>query len=203
MPEGQTTSYELVPKGKYCLRVTDCVERSRKDDATKLFWVWSFEVLDDGEHLGETVSVLTPTEMKKGLTVEKIWLACGQPELPVKAPFNTDTLIGCEFYAQVVIKAAKGTGRLFNDFESVQSIEEFEKEMSKFISRRSTQPAHQAGQEEQEEQLAEEEVPPARPASAATTARPASPAPAARPASAAAGAQKPLSFPQRGGGLKK
>jgi hypothetical protein len=191
MPVGQKTTFEPVPNGTYYLRIEECTERAQKADASKTFFAWSFTVMNECEELGRNVRLLTPCTMNPGSTLEKMWLAAGQPELAVGADFNTDDIIGAEFYARVVIKNRKGNGGVFNDFETVWSVEGYEAEIAKATTRRpvakqqpTQEPTEQEGTSQDEEQPA-----PSRPAAPAPV-RPASPAPSQR---------KPLSFPQKSG----
>ena len=196
MPVGQKTNFEPVPKSTYCLRVEECVERAQKADASKTFFAWKLKVMNDCDEINRDINILTPTGMNPGSTLEKMWLACGQPELPTGEAFNTDDIVGGEFYAHVVIKTRKGGNvGTYNELETIWSIEDYEKEIAKATTRRpAASSASQPAAEEQEEVP----VPPVPPAQ-----RPVS-TPAQRPASTTGTAtRKPLSFPGKAGGLNK
>jgi hypothetical protein len=142
MPIGQKTTFDPVPDGTYLLRVTDCTERSRKDDSSQVFHSWSFEVMNDCEEAGRRVSIAMPSDMAVGSKLEKMWLAIGLPALALGEGFDTDDALGGEFYARVVVKQRKGNAGTKNEFESIWSIEEYEKEIAKATSgRRSSSPS--------------------------------------------------------------
>ena len=200
MPVGQKTNFEPVPKSTYCLRVEECVERSQKADASKTFFAWKLKVMNDCEEMNRDVNILTPTGMNPGSTLEKMWLACGQPELPVGEAFNTDDILGAEFYAHVTVKTRKGNAGSYNDLETIWSLDDYEKEISKATTRR---PAASPQPEEGGEDTPS--TPAQRPASTPAQ-RPAASTPAQRPTSnATAGTtvRKPLSFPGKAEGLNK
>ena len=202
MPVGEKTNFEPVPKSTYCLRVEECVERAQKADASKTFFAWTLKVMNDCEEINRDVNILTPKGMNPGSTLEKMWLACGQPELPTGEAFNTDDIVGCEFYAHVTVKTRKGNAGSYNDLETIWSLEDYEKEIAKATTRR---PAAQqpAAEDSSDEPETAQQV---HRASSTPAQRPASSTPAQRPASTATGpgtARKPLSFPNRAGALNK
>jgi hypothetical protein len=192
MPTGTKTNFEPVPKSTYCLRVEECSERAQKADASKTFFAWKLKVMNDCEEVNRDVNILTPTGMNPNSTLEKMWIACGQPELPTGESFNTDDIVGCEFYAHVVVKQRKGNAGSYNELEAIWSLEDYEKEIAKATTRR---PATSVQSPDEDP---EERVQPDLPAQ-----RPAASAPAQRPVASTSAVRKPLAFPNKAGGLNK
>ncbi|MFA5396489.1 MAG: hypothetical protein WC346_10825 [Methanogenium sp.] len=212
MPIGKKTNFDPVPDGTYLLRVTDCVERSKRDDDTQVFHSWSFEVANECDEAGRRVNIAMPCDMAVGSKLEKMWLALGLPPLALGDGFDTDDAIGGEFYARIVVKQRKGNAGVKNEFETIWSIEEYEKEIAKATAGRrpaskpASRPAAQVtAQQESEEgndgssdEGSGDENPEQAPASPQRPVRSATPP--QRPAG------KSLQFPKTGsnaGGLKK
>lgn len=93
----------LIPEGEYLAKLTKCVVAAKKDKNGNPYWVWSFEVTEDGEYKGSKLSVNTGLAENQHWFMKMMFDAFG-----AKPNVNTDTLVGKEI--TIVVDQAEITG---------------------------------------------------------------------------------------------
>ena len=101
----------VLPKNTYKFKVRTCVERINQT-SKEAFLSWEWEVVSPGPHYGEVIQYAMNPKVLPGSESLSFLLACGmpKPEKP-RIEFDTDTFLGCTFWAMVDVGETKGINK--------------------------------------------------------------------------------------------
>lgn len=114
--KADTAGQSLIPEGEYLAKLTGCKVAPKKDKNGNPYWIWTFEVTEDGEYKGSKLSVNT------GLAENQHWfMKIMFDAFEAKPNVDTDTLVGREVTIvvdQAEIQGGARKGQLRNNIVS-------------------------------------------------------------------------------------
>jgi hypothetical protein len=89
--KADTSGRALLPEGEYLAKLVKCTVSSKNDRNGNKYWVWEFEVVEEGDFKGSKLSVNTGLAENQHWFMKLVFEAFG-----AKPNVDTDTLLGHE-----------------------------------------------------------------------------------------------------------